>query len=82
MVVENGIVLQIGHVDSLSFFFDLRMLTAQKPADVSKEESSSGIMWIGIGFAEFVMNSMVSSPFNYGILKQNQNSLTGAKIVI
>ena len=33
-----------------------------------KEESSCGIVWIGVGFREFVMDSMIAGPADDGSL--------------
>ena len=35
---------------------------AQQPADVSEEESTTGVVWIAICFAEFVVKSMITTP--------------------
>jgi hypothetical protein len=44
------------------------MFFSQKPTHVSEKESSIGIVGIGIGFTEFMMNSMVATPFEKIIL--------------
>lgn len=66
---DDCISIQVRHVQTLSFFFDLGMLPAQKPSNVREEKSSLGIVRIGIGFAEFVMDTVISGPFNDGVLK-------------
>ena len=68
---NDGIFLQIGHVNSGTLFHHLRMLSEEKPANVREEETSLGVMWIRVAVREFMMNSVVSRPLENVILRSN-----------
>lgn len=45
---DNPIGLQVGHIDNLTLLDNLRMRRQKQPANVSKEETPLGIMWIRV----------------------------------
>lgn len=65
---ENWIRVQIGNVDAFPFSFDLGMFTAQQPAHVTEEEAPFGVVRVGVGFAVFVVDSVVARPIHGCIL--------------
>jgi len=63
LINDNGIFQEIAHIDSLASSGYSWVFSAQQPANVSKEKPTSGIVRVGIRFTEFVMDSVVSTPF-------------------
>jgi len=45
------------------------MFAAKKPPDVGEEETSLGVVRVGVSFAEFVVDSVISGPVNDGIFE-------------
>lgn len=68
MELNDGIVVDVAHVQQTPFSQHFRMLMHHKPADVRKEEASIRVVWIGVSFREFVVHAMVANPFVNGIL--------------
>lgn len=48
------------------------MLLAQQPADVREEETTRGVVGIGVSLRVFVVDAMVASPMVGGILEGNR----------
>lgn len=69
---DVGVGFQIGHVNLLSVLDDFRVLARHQPAAVAEEESSVGVVRIGVCVRVFVMLAMVSHPHIQAIL-QNGN---------
>ncbi len=63
MIDNNGVLQKIADVNSLPTTFHFRVFFTQKPANVSKKETTAGIMRIGISFAKLVMNTVIPAPF-------------------
>lgn len=57
---DYGIGIQIGNVQFLSLFDDVGVFSAQKPTHMREKETTFSVMWIGIGFGVFVMDSVIS----------------------
>lgn len=57
---DNGISIQIGNVQLLSLFDDVGMFSTQKPSHMREKETTFSVMWVGISFGEFVMDSVIS----------------------
>lgn len=57
---DYGIGIQIGNVQFLSLFDDVGVFSAQQPTHMREKETTFSVMWIGIGFGVFVMDSMIS----------------------
>lgn len=70
--LQNRIAFQIGHVDFLALFDDVRMLFAHQPANVREKESSSGVVRIGISVGELVVHSMISCPMKDWLLASHR----------
>ncbi|GBM56841.1 hypothetical protein AVEN_227347-1 [Araneus ventricosus] len=45
------------------------MLPAQQPSNMSENESALDVVWICIGFGEFVVDSVIPAPYVDVILK-------------
>lgn len=54
--------MQITHVDALPFGHYLGMRRQKEPRDMREKESTASIVWIGIRFRVFVVNTMIVSP--------------------
>lgn len=48
------------------------MFADQQPTNMRKEESTGGIVWIGIGFAVFVVHTMITRPFVNVVLREEK----------
>ena len=58
----NRICLEIGEVDCFSFRNNVRVLSHHEPAAMREEESSSGVVRIGVGVRVFVVLAVVTYP--------------------
>lgn len=67
---ENRVVPQIGNIDLRSHFLQFLALSCEEPSNVRIEESSSRVVGIGLSVRPFVMASMITSPFDNVILKE------------
>jgi hypothetical protein len=67
----NGVLQKIADVNSLSTAFHFGVLLAQQPTNVSKKETTAGVMRISISFAKLVMDTVISAPF-INIVLSNQ----------
>lgn len=47
------------------------MLLAQQPSNMREEKSPVRIVWIRIGLAELVVNSVVAAPLENAVLQRN-----------
>lgn len=56
---DNSVGLQVRHIDNLTLLDNLWMRCQKEPANVGKEETSLGIMWIRVRLGELVMYSVV-----------------------
>lgn len=45
------------------------MFATQQPADVREEESAGCVVWIGVCFRVFVVNTMISRPMHCRVLE-------------
>ena len=66
--VDKGIGKQIRKVHFASGLDNLRVLFDKEPTNVSKEKSASGIVWVRLGFGEFVVDSVITGPVVDGSL--------------
>ena len=74
----DRIIQHIWHIDLFSFNFDIRMFSNHQPTTMSEKETALCIVGICIGFAKFVVNTVIAYPFYYVVLKRkNQSFLEG-----
>lgn len=66
---DNGILLQITHVDRGSLADHIRMFADQEPAHVREEETSLRVMGVRISVREFMMDSVIPHPLVNVILQ-------------
>ena len=66
---DNRVPEKIRQINGMGLCPDVRMLTHQQPAHVSKEKAPFCIMWICIRLRELVMHTMITGPFKYIILE-------------
>lgn len=59
---DDIISFQVTHVNGFSLLNHIGMRSQEKPTNMCKEESSLGVMWIGICFRIFMVNTMVVGP--------------------
>ena len=60
---DDRVLQNIAHVNGFPPSFHFGVLLAQQPADVSEEETASGVVRISISFAKFVVDAVISAPF-------------------
>jgi len=60
--VDDWIGLQIREIHFSSDLDDIGMLLDEQPSHVSEEKSTCGVVRIGIGFREFVVDSVITGP--------------------
>jgi hypothetical protein len=65
---DDRISLQVRHVHTFPLHLHGLMFLRHKPSHVGEEEASSRIMWVGIRFHEFVMDSVVPAPLVDAVL--------------
>lgn len=61
--------MYIRQVDSLAIGLDVFVLPADDPTYMREEKSPLGIVGIGAGLMEFVIDSVIPRPFCYRVLK-------------
>ena len=66
---NDFIFFQIVKGNLFSFRNYVRMFFHEQPTDVSEEEPVFSVVRIGVGFAEFVMYSVIPGPFPNGVLE-------------
>lgn len=76
LVREDGVAVQIGHVDSLALVLHFRMLLAQEPSDVGEEEASLGVVRVRVGLAVLVVDSVVPGPVNHRVLELRNGKMS------
>ena len=59
---DQGILLQVGHVDSAAGRRHGRVLPHQQPAHVGEEEASVDVVRVGVGLAPLVVDPVVPGP--------------------
>jgi hypothetical protein len=70
-MMKQRIFLQVGKVHFTSRLDHVRVLLDEKPPHVGEEESTSGVVWVSIGFRVLVMDAMVAGPVENGSLVSN-----------
>ena len=60
LVFHHWVIQEVTKINSRPFLDHLRMFSAKEPADVSEEEPSCGVVWIGLGLRVLVVNPVVS----------------------
>lgn len=65
---DEGISLQVGHVNLLSILDDFGMLPGHQPADVGEEEAAIRVVRIRVRVRVFVVLPMVAHPNPEAIL--------------
>lgn len=60
--LNNRIGEDVAHINGSSLLKNLGMFVEHQPADMCKEESTVGVMWISVCLRVLVMNSMISHP--------------------
>lgn len=66
---DDWVLQEIWHVHMLPLSQHLWVFLLHEPADMSKKEASVGIMWVRIGFTEFMMYPVISYPIIKTILQ-------------
>lgn len=58
---NNGVALQVAHIDGGSLQLDIRVLLDHQPAHVRKEEATRIVVGIAVGIGELVMSSATNN---------------------
>lgn len=66
--IGNWIGINITKIDCTPGVFHIGMFRAEKPSNVSEEESTTSVVRIRIRLGEFVMDSVITSPVDCGAL--------------
>jgi len=66
---DDGILLNVGHVNRLALNANIGMLLAHQPTHVGEEEATTRVMGIGVCVSELVMHTMITSPFPDAVLE-------------
>lgn len=66
---DDGILLQVGHVNQFALGLNFWVLADQQPTHVGEEESPGGVVRIGVCVGELVMHSVVAGPLVDGVLE-------------
>jgi hypothetical protein len=61
---------EVAHVNRFASTQDFRVFLAEKPTHVGEEETSPGVVWIGVRLAKLVMHSMIPAPNINVLLKK------------
>lgn len=82
---DDGVAVQVGHVDGLAFCLDVRVLPHHEPADMTKEETPRRVVRVGVRVGELVVCAVVADPLINVILEQiggdsNRSTLVEGKI--
>lgn len=59
---DEGVLVQVGEVEVASGLDDGGMLLDEEPAHVSEEEAAGGIVRVGLGLRELVVDAVVAGP--------------------
>ena len=62
LIKSDRVIKDVANIHSRFGFSNIRMLFAQKPASVSEEEASAGIIRVSIGLCVPVVYTMKSAP--------------------
>lgn len=68
---DDGVIIQVGEVQSGFLLLEGGIRGDKKPSDVGKPKSTASIMRICGCFRVLVMNPVVSTPFEDGVLQSN-----------
>lgn len=70
--LTNWVRLNVTHVDLRTKLSHIRMFLAHQPAHMWEEKAARRVMRIGICIGEFVMNSMITCPFDNILIFENE----------
>ena len=68
---DEGVLVQVGEVEVASGLDDGGMLLDEEPAHVREEESAGGVVGVGLGLRELVMDAVVAGPVEDAALVGN-----------
>lgn len=66
---EDGVLLQVGHVNTLALGDDVRVLPNQQPADVREEHAPVEVVGVGVGLSVLVVHAVVARPLDHVVLE-------------